>query len=228
MNKKMKRCKVKKNAFYLILVIIFGISFNCFAVENANDLNLYSFGIKAGISYPQSNTSNFTDPIWFSTNANIGFSGGLNANYYLIKNILAIQLEADYILINASDKFTNWDMYGSPSLIVGNYSWHTLEIPLLLKISIPLNMPLKPFIDCGPALDIQLKNTISTSGYNTISGKLTLRGSLIAGIGTDYVLENGHTINLEARSYFRMLGQIKGYMGILPYTFFTVLLGYSI
>jgi tetratricopeptide (TPR) repeat protein len=178
-----------------------------------NSFKDFYFGIKAGASCPQSNSIYAFIP-------RIGIVGGFDADYYLIHNILALQLEINYLIINTSLQMDEWD---DSSFVIYN-TWDSFQIPLLIKASLPLNGAIRPFITFGPAIETQ--RTLSSWPSYTQYNLLPARGSLIVGIGTDYILGNGNLLSIEARADWIMCGDLNA--GINPYTVYTVMLGYSI
>ena len=204
------------------IALFFAISFSCLASDKPYDLKDFNFGIKLGATqlpsqmvYPDGAGSLNSDP-------NIGFAGGLSANYYFIKNLFAVQIEVNYVNINSKISLINDDNISD--------AWNIIETPLLLKVSSsPDNYPLKPYIILGPAMELQF--LFHEDGLNspTINySNVLLRGSLIAGIGADYILDNGNAVSLEVRADWKLAGQVKGYQEVLPYTFLTAFVGYSI
>jgi hypothetical protein len=98
---------------------------------------------------------------------------------------------------------------------------------LLLKLSAPLESPFKPFITAGPALDLRVYCDLP---YNlTVQrSEIIARGTLVAGAGVEYVFERGNAVNIEFRANWKVLGYTAGLIGALPYTFLTLMAGYSI
>src|ERR1017187_5821720 len=161
------------------IALFFAFSFSCLAVDKTYDLKDFNLGIKLGVTQLPSQMVYPDVAGSFNSDPNIGFTGGLSANYYFIKNLFAVQIEVNYVNLSSKISLIDDDNI--------SYAWNIIETPLLLKVSSsPYNYPLKPYIILGPAMELQL--LFHEDGLNnpTINySNVLLRGSLIAGIGAD-------------------------------------------
>ena len=63
------------------IALFFAISFSCPASDNSYDLKDRYIGVKAGITYPQSQVTNPNDPYTYYSYPSIRFAGGVIADY---------------------------------------------------------------------------------------------------------------------------------------------------
>ena len=222
------RIKLTLKPAVCFIALFFAISFSCPASDNSCDLKDRYIGFKAGITYPQSQLTVNTDFIDYPADPALGFTGGLSVNYYFIKNLLAAQLEVNFTMIRTTEKFYSWDQDANlTSVGTMTTTWDSIEIPLLAKLSAPWNLRIKPYITAGPALVVQFRRSIDFDPQIYYNSKTLLRGSLIGGIGADYILDNGNSVSLEVRADWKMVEQTTTGYGVVPFTFFTVFAGYS-
>jgi len=181
---------------------------------NKNSLKDFYFGANAGVSYPQA------DPKTSAWTSMFVVVGGFNIEYYLVHDILALRLEINYLIVNESFTFEEWD---GPWFSQTQYaSYPGFQIPLLIKASLPLDMPIRPYISFGPTFESERELSWMSSDYINYSG-VSEMCSLILGVGTDYILENGSFISAELRADWTIYPRPLNTDAIFTFT-----LGYSI
>lgn len=100
------------------------------------------FGIKGGVTYYQLNYNYGIGEE--SSDPSIGFSGGLFAEF-AISDMFSIQPEVLYIQKNGEDSD---DFFGETETTKTKLSY--VDVPVLLKLNIPLDGGVSPFIAAGP------------------------------------------------------------------------------
>ncbi len=114
------------------------------------------FGIKAGGNMAKVTGADLDD-LDATLKSKVGFVGGIFLSFNLGK-VLAIQTEVLYTMKGATFDYSDLaDPYVEK--LYGDY----LEIPLLLKIRIPLPL-IQPFVFAGPAVGFKLSEKSSTDG----------------------------------------------------------------
>lgn len=152
------------------------------------------FGLKAGVNISNLNGSDAGD-----TDSRTGFLGGAFLTYDF-SNMFSIQPEAFYSMKGAKQTET---YYGET--ITGTLKLDYIEIPVLLKLNIPLEggSTVRPSIFVGPALDIKVASTVEVeSGGQSASADLenvssTDFGLVFGGaLGFDV---SGHELGFDVR-----------------------------
>ncbi len=218
-----------RNFTFVAIVVLLFVSFLAFSADKTYDLNDYNFGIHVGMTYPPA--QNTDGSVLYPYNPAIGFSGGISANYYFIKNLLAVQLEVDYAELCSNEKIDLVDAYGNPlSTVKSNTKWHFAQLPLILiKLSSPWNFMVKPYIMAGYSRDTQFISTGKNyDGLPYVESSLASRDSLIGVVGADYLMDNGNAVSLEFRVDRMLINNSSATGTTVPYTFFTAFVGYSI
>ena len=114
------------------------------------------FGIKAGGNMAKVTGADLDD-LDATLKSKVGFVGGIFLSFNLGK-VLAIQTEVLYTMKGATFDYSDLaDPYVEK--LYGDY----LEIPLLLKIRIPLPL-IQPFVFAGPSVGFKLSEKSSTDG----------------------------------------------------------------
>ena len=198
--------------FIAVVALLFVYSYG-FSLDKEHDINDYNFGIHAGITYPTvQNTVLYT--VYPDTPA-MGFFGGLSANCYFIKNLLAIQVELNYVMLSASQSISELDSYGTLPPVKTSVKWNFIQLPILLKLSAPWKFPVKPYIIAGLSKEAELV------GLNDVYSM----SSLIGAAGVDYLLDNGYEVSLEFRAVITTNTSVDP---SAPGTYFTAFAGFSI
>ena len=112
------------------------------------------FGIKVGANMAKPTGADAQDPL-ATVKSRVGFTGGIFLAFNLGK-VVSIQWEALYTMKGATyvaldDSYTN--------KLYSDY----IEIPLLLKIKIPLPV-IQPFVFAGPSVGFKLSEKVEENG----------------------------------------------------------------
>jgi hypothetical protein len=150
-----------------------------------------TFGVKGG---PTMATGTGDDAEDYSTK--VGTAAGAFLCYG-ISGIFAIQTELLFSMKGAQDN--GWlDINGNP--ISASMNLNYFEIPLLLKVDIPIGEKIEPILYAGPALGILMSAREKFGGQSAdIKGLFkTLDIGIVAGAGVAYEIKRGWFL-LEAR-----------------------------
>jgi hypothetical protein len=134
-----------------VLVIAAVVGFAALPQPAAADVQ---FGIKVGGNMAKPTGADAQDPL-ATVKSRVGFTGGLFLAFNFGK-VVTIQWEALYTMKGASyvaldDSYTD--------KLYGDY----IEIPLLLKIRIPLPV-IQPFVFAGPSVGFKLSEKVESNG----------------------------------------------------------------
>jgi hypothetical protein len=143
-----------------------------------------TFGVKAGL-----NLANLTGDIK-DTSMKVGMAGGAFLTYN-ITEIFAVQPEVLFMMKGAKGKAED----GTD----GKWSVNYIEIPVLLKVNLPTEGKMDPFLAVGPGIGILMSSKQSDGESVDVKDytKSTNFG-IIAGAGVAYQMEKA-TLSLEAR-----------------------------
>lgn len=176
---------MKKFLFILLAAVLF------FAVNTSAQIQ---FGLKAGV-----NISNFNGSDAGDLDSRTGFLGGAFFAYDF-NDMFSIQPEAFYSMKGAKQTFTDLG-----ETITGTFKLDYIEIPVLIKLNIPLKggSTVKPSIFAGPALGIKVASTVEVeSGGQSASSDVenvssTDFGFVFGGaLGFDV---SGHELGFDVR-----------------------------
>ncbi|MGE5432811.1 MAG: porin family protein [Syntrophomonadaceae bacterium] len=216
---------------------------------DASNAQNFSLGIKGGGSlirmdferpfyiYNQSKT-----PAEYKTA--YGYTFGLSATYKFSR-LISLETDMLYELKGTKHGYEQASLSGyNPTKITYIYNLNYVAIPVLAKIFLPVESPLKPHLALGTSFNFLLNSNMHytlerdprlnytmeyiPSYYDLNSKTNSFDFGLIAGLGADYNLASG-TISLEARYELGVANLDKG-LGTGPVNnkTFSVLLGYSI
>jgi len=144
------------------------------------------FGIKVGGNMAKVTGADLDD-IEATLKSKVGFVGGIFLSFNFGK-ILALQTEVLYTMKGATFDYSDMeDPYIAK--LYGNY----LEIPLLLKIRIPLPI-IQPFVFAGPAVGFRLSQKFSSDGEEVPLFKNNNYGAIV-GAGVNL----GHSFMIDVR-----------------------------
>jgi len=148
------------------------------------------FGIKFGGNIAKLTGADLDD-IEATLKSKVGFVGGIFLTFNLGK-ILAIQTEVLYTMKGATYDYSDLqDPY------IAKLTSDYLEIPLLLKIRIPLPL-IQPFVFAGPAVGFRLSQKIESDGPDIPPDDRLLKNNdygAIVGAGVNL----GHSFMLDVR-----------------------------
>jgi len=144
------------------------------------------FGIKGGI-----NLANLTGDDVEDNSMKIGGVGG-GFLCYRINEIFAIQPEILFSMKGADFEAPAGDTLGMD----GSFSLNYIEIPLLLKVNLPTEGKMKPFLYAGPAFGLLM--TAKVEDVDVKDDMKTMDIGILAGAGIGYQMEGG-TLFFEAR-----------------------------
>ena len=114
------------------------------------------FGIKVGANMAKVSSDDLQD-VFGTLKAKVGFTGGIFLAFNLGK-VVTIQWEALYTMKGSSYEYTDLvDTY------TGKLYSDYIEIPLLLKIKIPLP-GIQPFVFAGPSVGFKLREKLVEEG----------------------------------------------------------------
>ncbi len=193
-------------------------------------------GIKAGINLSNIYGEQYDIPET-GTDIKLGFVGGGYITYY-ISDIFALQPE-----ILFSMKGMSWEskttINGIPATCENEWSLDYLDIPVLVKFTIPTESSVKPNFFVGPVFSIKLNSTFSqdcsgqfggssvqTSSEGTLEDIKSTDVGIVFGGELDFLLGKSR-INLGGR-YSMGLIKIRDYQGTSEKNgVVSVMLGYS-
>lgn len=143
-----------------------------------------TFGVKAGL-----NMANITGDLK-DTSMKIGMAGGAFLTYN-ITEMFAVQPEVLFTMKGAKGK--------DPDGAEGKWNINYIEIPVLLKVNLPTEGKIDPFLAVGPGIGILMSSKQSDGESVDVKDytKSTNFG-IIAGAGVGYQMEKA-TLSLEAR-----------------------------
>lgn len=151
------------------------------------------FGLKVGGNIAKVTGADLDD-LDATLKSKVGFVGGIFLTFNFGK-VLAIQTEALYTMKGATFDYSDLE---DPYIekLSGNY----LEIPLLLKIRIPLPL-IQPFVFAGPAVGFKLSEKSSTDGGGSSLFKKNDWGVIVgAGVnlGRNFMIDVRYSQGLQA------------------------------
>ena len=180
------RGQMKKSILMIILTAVFFVP--AIAAEKVISLEGFHPGVKLGGNYPLSAVVG--DELGLiATMPNVGFSGGFMFQYVFKGNWFALQGELNYFNMGYTvDDVMYFDSTGdSMGLATYSETQHYIQIPLLVKFSLPSESPARPFFVLGPGIDIRFMDDSKIGGTSYISTELGYRIILATGIGGDWV-----------------------------------------
>ncbi|HCS36347.1 MAG TPA: hypothetical protein DIW48_06575 [Sphaerochaeta sp.] len=176
-----RRNLMKKHVMLALLILFLGSSF------------VFAGALGAGVS--AGGSLSFVDSTSTDTEGTprYGFTGGVFGEFafYSIENVVDFSAQPGVYYAMKGYNQT------APSEVeaVINY----IEIPVLLKASVPLNLPVQPYILVGPALSVKLNSEWTPNaleGASELNEELTLLDyGIVMGAGVD--LDMG--ISIDAR-----------------------------
>ncbi len=142
------------------------------------------FGVKGGLGL-----ANLSGGDVYNNSIKYGGTGGVFMRYTL-SDILAVQPEALFAM-----KGAKYEAEGLKSQEKVNY----IEVPVLVRATMPNESKVKPSVFLGPAIGILLSNKITNGEEIDIKDDTkSIDIGVVAGAGVEYVLENGCVL-LDAR-----------------------------
>ena len=150
------------------------------------------FGIKAGGNMAKPTGADVQDPL-ATIKSRVGFTGGIFLAFNFGK-VVTIQTEVLYTMKGATyvaldDSYTD--------KLYGDY----IEIPLLLKIKIPLPV-IQPFVFAGPSVGFKLSDKIEENGVpmNDLIFKNNDYGAIFGAglnLGRNFMLDVRYSLGLQ-------------------------------
>ena len=150
------------------------------------------FGIKAGGNMAKPTGADAQDPL-ATIKSRVGFTGGIFLAFNFGK-VVTIQTEVLYTMKGATyvaldDSYTD--------KLYGDY----IEIPLLLKIKIPLPV-IQPFVFAGPSVGFKLSNKIEENGVpmNDLIFKNNDYGAIFGAglnLGRNFMLDVRYSLGMQ-------------------------------
>ncbi len=142
------------------------------------------FGIKAGVtgSNLRGDIRQVTDPV-----ANIEVTGGVSLAVPVVKNLLAIQGEALYVMKGADLPQGN-NLDGSVAYAGGQkLDLSYIEVPVVARFDVPAGLPFTPFVLAGPSFGYNLQAKVKSDDPSqptiSVSGVRKLDTGLAMGVG---------------------------------------------
>jgi hypothetical protein len=183
------------------------------------------FGFKGGATY-----SSFSkgQP---HTGGKLGFTAGVFGNYSF-SDLLGLQVEAAYFQqggtftrFTADDRFIGGDDYFSRNVTTSKVTLHNIEVPVLLRVSIPTQSEVKPLFFAGPSVGFNIQATedyertgefvasdglyVTASGHRNVTSQYNLyQFGATAGFGLEMPFIGEHKLTIDAR-YRRGLNPAK-------------------
>ncbi|HUT08706.1 MAG TPA: porin family protein [Candidatus Latescibacteria bacterium] len=162
------------------------------------------FGIKLGGNMAKVTGADAQD-IEGTLKSKVGFTGGIFLAFNFGK-VITIQWEALYTMKGAAFEYTDLEDTYTEKLY-GNY----IEIPLLLKIKIPLPV-IQPFVFAGPSVGFKLSEKIQINGEDIPLEEKLLKNNDYGAIfgaglnlGRNFMLDVRYSLGLQ-----KVLDTIEG------------------
>lgn len=155
-----------------------------------------AYGVLGGIAYSQLAGKYISDEF----SARFGFTAGALA-YFRLNHFIGIQPEILYVMKGAVKKSG-----GIESILHFDY----IDLPILLRIKIPVGTTLLPYITIGPLLSYNIQAIVTDNGSNSTTRKITdlkkFDYGVSAGGGLQFFLMHQNFL-IDAR-YYLGLAQI--------------------
>lgn len=197
-----------------VLIIVMQLAFIVFVAPPlwAEDI---TGGIKGGLSL-----ANLRGEDVYNNSLKYGGTGGIFMRYTLT-DIFAIQPEILFAM-----KGAKYEAEGIKSQQKINY----LEVPVLVRMTLPNQSKVKPSLLVGPALGILLSNKITNGEEIDIKDDTkTSDLGVVAGVGIEYLLKKGCII-LDARYEMGLTSIMKetgGEQKDVKNSVFLIMIGYG-
>jgi hypothetical protein len=174
------------------------------------------YGVKAGTTF---SSFSHSQP---HTGSKLGFTAGVFGNYQF-SDLLGVQVEAAYFQQGGSftqfrddSRFFGESQYFSRNVKTSRVTLHNVEVPVLLRVSIPTQSEVKPLFFVGPSVGFNLGATekyertgefeagtglyVTASGRDNVTSQYNLyQFGATAGLGLEMPFLGEHKLLVDAR-----------------------------